>query len=174
MKTLVLGGARSGKSTYAEELMAGLGPIDYVATAPDRPGDAEWAERVRIHRERRPGHWRTLESPDLAAVLAATGVPVLVDCVGVWLTTQMDQAGVWDEAPGSRQALDAAVDALVAAWSSTPRQVVAVSNEVGLGVVPATASGRRFRDELGRLNMALAAAADRVWFVAAGLPLRLK
>lgn len=174
MKTLILGGARSGKSTYAESLLAGRGPIDYVATAPDRPGDADWAERIRIHRERRPAHWRTLENPDLSAVLARAGAPVLVDCIGVWLTTQMDQAGVWAEEPGADQRLGSSVDELVAAWSASSREVVAVTNEVGLGVVPATSSGRRFRDELGRLNMALAASADEVWFVAAGLPLRMK
>lgn len=174
MKTLVLGGARSGKSTYAESLLAGRAPIDYVATAPDRPGDADWAERIRIHRERRPAHWRTLENPDLPAVLAQAGAPVLVDCIGVWLTTQMDHAGVWSGEPGADQKLRSAVDTLVAAWSESSREVVAVTNEVGLGVIPATSSGRRFRDELGRLNMALAASADEVWFVAAGLPLRMK
>lgn len=170
----MLGGARSGKSTYAEGLLSDRGPVDYVATAPDRPGDAEWAQRVQIHRERRPQDWRTIETSDVASVLRRPGVPVLVDCCGVWLTTQMDLAGVWDDAPGADQVLGAAVSDLVAAWRDTTREVIAVSNEVGLGVVPATVSGRRFRDELGRLNMALAAEADQVWFLVAGLPVRVK
>lgn len=170
----MLGGARSGKSSYAEGLLAHRGPIDYVATAPDRPGDDEWAERVRIHRERRPEHWRTIETFDVAGVLCTAGVPVLVDCVGVWLTTAMDAAGIWDEQPGADDALASMTSELVTAWREATRDVVAVSNEVGLGVVPATASGRRFRDELGRLNMALAAASDEVWLLVAGIPTRLK
>lgn len=174
MKRLILGGARSGKSTYAESLLANSGPIDYVATSPDRPGDAEWARRIQIHRQRRPAHWRTLEAPDLATVLSTDGPPVLIDCIGVWLTTQMDRSGVWDCADGADQVLKAALGELVESWRETIRDVVAVSNEVGLGVIPATVSGRRFRDELGRLNMALATHADEVWFVAAGLPLKMK
>lgn len=172
-RILILGGARSGKSTYAESLLADRDAVDYVATAPERPGDAEWVERVRVHRERRPSGWRTLETSDVAGVLRKPGAPVLVDCLGVWLTTAMDEAGIWDEAPGADDALKRATADLVGAWRETTREVIAVSNEVGLGIVPATASGRRFRDDLGRLNMALAASADEVWFVVAGLPQRI-
>ena len=99
---------------------------------------------------------------------------MLVDCLTTWLARVMDDCGVWSEDPGSDARLAAAVDALVDAWAGTPRRVVAVSNEVGSGVVPATPSGRRFRDELGVLNARVAAASPRVWLVTAGLPQRLR
>lgn len=173
-KVFVLGGARSGKSTFAEGLMADRAAVDYLATAPHRPDDREWAERIRIHRERRPSHWNTIESHDVASALRASGAPMLVDCIGVWLTTAMDRAGLWEDRPGAEGALRIATAELATAWADSRREVVAVSNEVGLGVVPATESGRRFRDDLGRLNMSLAATADQVWFLVAGLPQRLK
>lgn len=169
---LVLGGNRSGKSRFAESLLAGDGEVEYVAPAPGRAGDAEWDERVRAHRERRPASWSTVESGDVAAVLIRPGPPVLLDSVTSWLTRVMDECGAWD---GPEPAgLGERLDGLCAAWSGTPRHVVAVSDEVGSGVVPATASGRRFRDALGLLNQRLAAAADEVHLVVAGLPVRLK
>lgn len=171
-RLLVLGGSRSGKSAYAESRLGG--PVaDYVATAVVRPDDVEWAERIAIHRARRPVGWRTVETGDVAAVLRAEGPPALVDSVTTWLARAMDDGGCWTgaEPPG---ALDARLDALVEAWTSTPREAVLVSDEVGLGVVPDTASGRRFRDVLGALNQRLAAAADEVQLVVAGLPLRLR
>ena len=173
-RVLVLGGARSGKSTFAEGLVAARSSVDYIATAPHRPGDEEWAERVRVHRERRPEGWRTIETHDVAGVLRTAGSPALVDCMGLWLSVAMDRAGVWEQRPGADGALRIATRDLLDAWANPHRDVVAVSNEVGLGVVPGTPSGRRFRDDLGRLNMALAAAADEVWFLVAGLPQKVK
>jgi adenosylcobinamide kinase / adenosylcobinamide-phosphate guanylyltransferase len=175
-RTLVLGGARSGKSAYAEGLFADTAEVTYVATAAARPDDADWQERVRLHRQRRPSSWRTEEDADLAALLDLHPGPLLVDCVSLWLTGVLDRHGVWEAAPRSPERLAAANDQqrLVDAWTRSPARTVMVSSEVGWGVVPATASGRLFRDELGRLNAALAAAADEVVLVVAGLPLRLK
>ncbi len=171
----MLGGARSGKSSFAEQLLAGERDVDYVAcgAVPDG-GDVEWAERVALHRARRPDSWRTVETLDVAGVLGRPGPPVLVDCLTTWLAGVMDEPGVWSEAPDADDRLAAEVDGVVAAWSATPRRVVTVSNEVGSGIVPATASGRRFRDELGVLNARIAAASPRVWLLTAGVPQRLR
>ena len=174
-RTLVLGGARSGKSGYAEQLLTGARRVEYVACGlPAGAGDPEWAERVALHRDRRPASWRTIETVDLTAVLATPGPPALVDCLSTWLARVMDDCGVWSGAADADARLAAAVDGLVAAWSDTRRRVVAVSNEVGSGIVPATASGRRFRDELGVLNARVAAGSQRVWLLTAGLPQRLR
>jgi adenosylcobinamide kinase/adenosylcobinamide-phosphate guanylyltransferase len=174
-RTLVLGGARSGKSSFAEQLLAGRRAVDYVAcgVVPDG-SDPEWADRVGLHRARRPTSWRTLETLDLADVLGRTGPPVLIDCLTTWLARVMDDCGVWSEAPDADDRLRAAVDGVVHAWAGTRRRAVAVSNEVGSGIVPATPSGRRFRDELGVLNARIAAASPRVWLLTAGVPQRLR
>lgn len=167
---LVLGGARSGKSTWAEAQFAGLPDVEYVATSELRDGDAEWADRVALHRERRPESWRTTETLDLVSVLDADDeAPVLIDCVAVWFDRILMSAGAWDDAPGWRDVVENEVSRLVAAFERTNRTVIVVSNEVGLGVVPATASGRLYRDELGRLNMRLAKVVDEVWFCVAGI-----
>lgn len=174
-RVLVLGGARSGKSRHAEQLLARARAVEYVACGPAPQGDdPEWAQRVAAHRARRPPHWLTTETDDLAAVLGRPGPPALVDCLGTWLARAMDRSGVWDGRPGADAALAAAVDAVVTAWTTAHRPVIAVSNEVGSGVVPATASGRRFRDELGMLNARVAAGSDRVWLVTAGIARRLR
>jgi adenosylcobinamide kinase / adenosylcobinamide-phosphate guanylyltransferase len=186
-RVLVLGGARSGKSVTAERLLAGRDQVDYVATGavPDA-SDPEWAARVAIHQERRPRHWATLETRDLEGVLAAPGLPapdlptrelatpVLVDCLSTWLAGVMDECGLWSAAPGADKALAARVDGLLGAWRATRRIVVAVSSEVGSGVVPATASGSRYRDELGLLNTRIAAECQQVWLCTAGIPRRLR
>lgn len=184
-RVLVLGGARSGKSQYAERLLATAMSVTYVACGA-RPDDhdPEWDDRVRLHRQRRPTNWRTLETQDLGAVLQPDPAPALIDCLSTWLATAMDDCGIWSDAPAADTAwadapaadtvLAARVDSVVAAWSASSRHVVAVSNEVGSGVVPATASGRRYRDELGALNARIAAASDEVWFVVAGIPQRLR
>ena len=171
----MLGGARSGKSSYAEQLLARTRGVDYVACGlvPDG-SDPEWTERVGLHRSRRPASWATLETLDLPGVLTRPGPPVLIDCLTTWLARVMDDCGVWSGAPDSDARLAAEIDALLGAWRATRRRVVAVSNEVGSGVVPATASGRRFRDELGVLNTRVAASSPRVWLVTAGLPQRLR
>ena len=184
-RTLILGGARSGKSGFAERMLAGgidPRPVTYAATAPRYPGDAEWAERIAKHRAQRPGSWRTVETGDEPAALAdlfrTSEGPVLADCLTLWLTSAMDEVHAWDEvtwASGSAPRLLGGLTAdLLAGFAAAPGPVVAVSNELGFGLVPPDPGGRRFRDELGRLNQAFAAAADEVWLVVAGLPLRLK
>ncbi|MEV7561866.1 bifunctional adenosylcobinamide kinase/adenosylcobinamide-phosphate guanylyltransferase [Streptomyces sp. NPDC089795] len=176
-RTLVLGGARSGKSVEAERRLESFPEVVYVATGGTRDGDAEWAQRVGLHRERRPASWRTVETCELAPLLAADGPALLIDCLALWLTDAMDRAGAWDDevwAKGGRQQLAERTAELVAAVRATRRPVVLVSNEVGSGVVPATSSGRRFRDELGRLNAAVAGECEHVLLVVAGLVAVLK
>ncbi|MFF8811991.1 bifunctional adenosylcobinamide kinase/adenosylcobinamide-phosphate guanylyltransferase [Streptomyces pactum] len=176
-RTLVLGGARSGKSVEAERRLEAFPEVVYVATGGTREGDPEWAARVALHRDRRPGSWRTEETCDLVPLLAAEGPPLLIDCLSLWLTDAMDAVGAWDDAvwaADGRAALRERTAELVAAVRATRRTVVAVSNEVGSGVVPATASGRRYRDELGRLNAAFAAECEHVLLVVAGQALALR
>jgi adenosylcobinamide kinase/adenosylcobinamide-phosphate guanylyltransferase len=175
MRTLIVGGARSGKSRLAEQLVTGAGTVTYVAPGYPPGDDAEWAARVAAHQARRPAHWRTVETTDVGGVLADAPqeAVILVDCLGTWLTRTLDDAGAWSEVDGWRATVDAHIDSLVAAWTSCPATVVAVSNEVGLGVVPATASGRLFRDLLGRLNQQVGATADRLYLVVAGRALDL-
>ncbi|MBV8393837.1 MAG: bifunctional adenosylcobinamide kinase/adenosylcobinamide-phosphate guanylyltransferase [Alphaproteobacteria bacterium] len=170
--SLVLGGARSGKSTHAEKLVAGTlfgaapRPAIYIATA--EAGDVEMATRIMAHRTRRGGNWETIEEPlKLAETLAGTAErrkPVLVDCLTLWLSNLM----------GAGADLDDAADELVRALEDLSAPVVFVSNEVGLGIVPETPLGRAFRDAQGRLNMRMAERADRVILMTAGLPLTLK
>lgn len=174
---LILGGARSGKSVTAERLLAGRDQVDYVACGPlPSAADPDWAERVRQHQERRPAHWTTLETLDLESVLAGTetAAPVLIDCLSTWLAGVMEECGLWAGVPGADKNLAERVDGLLDAWRSTRRHVVAVSNEVGSGVVPATASGVRFRDELGVLNARVAAESEQVWLCVAGIAKRLR
>lgn len=173
-RTLVLGGARSGKSACAERLLLAEPILTYVATGnTPGPGDTEWLGRVRQHRDRRPARWTTLETTDLAAVLRGATTPLLVDSLGTWLTAVLDDAGAWNEQDGWREHVTAAVDDLVDAWHACPVRVVAVAEQVGSGVVPATASGRVFRDLLGRLTARLADASERVLLVVAGRQLDL-
>jgi adenosylcobinamide kinase / adenosylcobinamide-phosphate guanylyltransferase len=180
-RTLVLGGARSGKSLTAERLLAAEPAVAYIATAA-RPestdgDDDEWRDRIAVHQARRPAGWVTVETTDLAALLGG-GVPadppMLVDCLTLWLARVMDAAGLWtatDDVAAKTADVEVsrAVDELVLAWRATRARVVAVSNEVGSGLVPEYPSGRRFRDELGSLNARLAAESDAVLFVEAGL-----
>jgi adenosylcobinamide kinase / adenosylcobinamide-phosphate guanylyltransferase len=174
-RVLVLGGSRSGKSAYAESLLADAPVVEYVATAAERPNDAEWTDRVAAHRARRPAGWRTLETGDPAAVLAADGPPVLLDSITAWLARLMDDTGCWSVPGGPLPAAySQGAEQLCTHWGSTRRRVVAVSDEVGSGVVPETASGRLFRDELGMINQRLAATAHEVVLVVAGIPLRLR
>ncbi|MFD5573194.1 MULTISPECIES: bifunctional adenosylcobinamide kinase/adenosylcobinamide-phosphate guanylyltransferase [Streptomyces] len=176
-RTLVLGGARSGKSVEAERRLESFPDVLYVATGGVRGGDTEWAERVAAHRERRPGSWRTLETCDVVPLLAEDGPPLLIDCLSLWLTDAMDSVGAWDDAEwggGGERALRERVRELTDAVRRTRRVVVAVSNEVGSGIVPATASGRRYRDELGRLNAAFAEQCEHVLLLVAGQALVLR
>lgn len=170
-RTLVLGGARSGKSVYAEGLLAALPRVIYLATGGHRDGDTEWDERVRAHRARRPLGWQTIETSDVATQLRVAEDPVVLDCLGTWLTARMDRHGGWDGGP--LNAVHADIDELLDAWRQCQVPVVAVSNEVGSGVVPDTASGRLFRDLLGVLNMRVAAVCDDVVLMVAGVPMML-
>jgi adenosylcobinamide kinase / adenosylcobinamide-phosphate guanylyltransferase len=163
--TFVIGGARSGKSCYAEGLIAAWQPPwAYIATA--EAGDAEMAARIAAHRARRGADWNTVEAPsDLAAALRACGtMPVLVDCLTLWLSNLMiSEADIEQEMLGLEKAL---------AVAAAP--VVLVANEVGFGIVPSFPLGRRFRDMQGILNQRIAARADRVVLMVAGLPVPIK
>ncbi len=167
-RVLVLGGSGSGKSEYAERRLIDS-PTTYLAPGQPTGTDPEWDARVQRHRERRPAHWTTEETLDVTGALGSGGGALLVDCLSTWLARLMDERGAWDGGPITDD-----VDQLVAAWRNTTRDVVLVSSEVGSGVVPATESGRRYRDELGRLNQRVAATADEVWLVTAGIPTRLR
>ncbi|QGG95265.1 bifunctional adenosylcobinamide kinase/adenosylcobinamide-phosphate guanylyltransferase [Actinomarinicola tropica] len=164
MIVLVLGGARSGKSAVAEQrahVLADGGPVTYVATMVPSDDDADLAARLEAHRARRSATWHTVEPPfDLAEVLATTPGTVLVDALGPWVAARPD--------------MEVDTDGLVAALRRRSEPVVLVSDEVGMGVHPETAAGRRFRDALGALNQALAAAADESLLVVAGRVLRLE
>ena len=165
--TLVLGGARSGKSRHAETLAeARPGDCVYLATA--EPLDAEMTARIREHQARRGGHWRTVEAPlELSGALreaAGSDRVVLVDCLTLWLSNLLGA--------GRDPAVE--TDNLVTALTGLSGPVVLVSNEVGQGVVPDNALARAFIDHAGRLHQAVAAAAQSVIFMVAGLPLQLK
>jgi adenosylcobinamide kinase/adenosylcobinamide-phosphate guanylyltransferase len=172
MKVLVTGGVRSGKSRHAESLLVEASAVRYVAPGPVRD-DADWQERIAAHRARRPEHWSTLETGDLASALTTDG-GVIVDCLGTWLTRLVDDAAMWDAAmPDLTAYVDEAVDRALEALSVAGGTVVLVTNEVGMGVVPEHRSGRVFRDLLGSVNQRFGAACDEVHLVVAGRVLRL-
>jgi adenosylcobinamide kinase/adenosylcobinamide-phosphate guanylyltransferase len=165
--TLVLGGARSGKSEVAEALAVAAagddGAVTYVATGapPDAVADPDWAGRVAAHRARRPAAWTTVEAADhLPDVLGRLHGVVLLDSLGTWVTTS----------PG----FDADADELVAALAERDGPTIVVSDEVGMGVHPETEVGRAFRDALGSVNRAVSGAAAEAWLVVAGRRLRLE
>lgn len=170
MLTLILGGARSGKSAFAERLAAGSGrDVIYVATA--QALDDEMERRIAHHRARRPATWRSIEEPlALAATLRAHAHVdrfVIVDCLTLWLSNLLTRDEGGERFTAEREAL---LDAL----ATLPGDVAMVGNEVGLGIAPLGELTRRFVDEAGWLHQSLAARCDRVVFVAAGLPLTLK
>ncbi|CAI9415146.1 bifunctional adenosylcobinamide kinase/adenosylcobinamide-phosphate guanylyltransferase [Nocardioides sp. T2.26MG-1] len=177
MKVLVTGGVRSGKSTHAERLLRAETTVRYVAPGPtpEEDDDPDWAARIAAHRARRPAHWATVETRDLADALSRAGESaVLVDCLGTWLTAALDEAELWDAPADVVHAhVAAATDAAVAALLAASGSVVVVTNEVGLGVVPEHRSGRLFRDLLGVVNQRFAGACDEVHLVVAGRVLRL-
>lgn len=174
MRTLVLGGARSGKSVFAEDI-AGPGPVLYVATARPWPGDTDFAARIAVHTARRPEHWITEDRRDVVALLASpTPSTMLIDDLGTWLTQATDECGTaaWEEDSAE---LDARMNALVDRVTDySGGDLVIVTPEVGLAVIPEHRSGRVFRDRIGTLNQRLAAVCERVVLVVAGLPLELK
>ena len=174
MRTLVLGGIRSGKSRWAEaaiaESLQADQPVQYLATGQVVDTDGAWRQRVAEHRDRRPSHWLTVETDDVAGQLRRSpDMPTLVDDIGGWLTATLDQRQAWD---GGSVSPD--LDDLTAAVAEFSSPLVLVSPEVGLTVVAATASARRFSDELGALNQRLAALCERVVLVVAGHPLPIK
>ena len=181
MIELILGGARSGKSALAERRAAESGlEVRYIATA--QPGDAEMARRIAHHQSRRPAHWTLVEEPlHLAAALAmqaASDRCLLVDCLTLWLTNLL-YAGCAARQAEAGEAVDCPLlafetAALLDCLPQLPGRVILVSNEVGLGIVPLGAVTRLYVDDAGRLNQAIARIAQRVTFVAAGLPLELK
>lgn len=176
--TLVIGGARSGKSTFAEALALTRGEVTYLATGGDRPEDAEWRERVALHQARRPASWTTIETSDVVGALREhTSGTLLIDCISLWLTQTLDEAGVWDSDPADNQNLitdvHTKIDDLALAINSCPGDLIIVTNEVGQGVVPPTYAGRLFRDLLGITNSRLAQASAEVTFMVAGRALPL-
>lgn len=195
-RTLIMGGARSGKSTEAELRLAAEPAVTYLAagpwaswTGPDGEPDAEWADRVARHRARRPSWWQTVESLDIAGWLRRESGVVLIDGIGTWLAGIMDEAGMWGSGPAGEPAspaepvepaeadparvVQARVDDLVDAWRQTSARVVAVTDQVGSGLVPPYPAGRVFRDQLGWLNQRLAAESEESLLVVAGRVLAL-
>jgi adenosylcobinamide kinase/adenosylcobinamide-phosphate guanylyltransferase len=149
-------------------------PVRYIATARRHRADTDFEQRIAAHRGRRPANWTVVESSETSLpelLRESCDATTLVDDIGTWLTVVIDDAGAWERPRGS---IAAETDALVSAVADHPGRLVLVSPEVGHGVVPASASGRLFRDELGELNQRLAAVSDEVLFVVAGLAQRLK
>jgi adenosylcobinamide kinase/adenosylcobinamide-phosphate guanylyltransferase len=176
VRTLVLGGIRSGKSRWAESTLAGsIAPgetVRYVATGRRTDADPSWCARVAAHRSRRPANWSTVETADVAALLRDnTATATLIDDLGGWLTEMLDTRDAWTTDGAS---VSADIDELLDAISCFGSPLVVVSPEVGLTVVPGTSSGRRFADELGALNQRLADICDRVVLIVAGQPVNVK
>ena len=174
-RVLFTGGARSGKSAAAERLASQADHVTYVATAPRYPNDPEWVNRIRSHRSRRPDHWTTIETSDIATEIrrADPGNPVLVDCLTLWLTSRLDDHGAWQNPASALPLLHQEIDELTDAVRCAQGGVVLVTNEVGMGIVPGTPAGRLFQDLLGKCNGAVAAECDEVYLVVVGrlLPL---
>jgi len=173
VRILVTGGVRSGKSRHAEELLGGAERVTYIA--PGRPvdgSDPDWDARVAQHRSRRPAHWQTVETADVAAAVRDADGTVLLDCLGTWLVAVLD-GGLWDATTrDANDVVDARVAELCDALAAQPDSVI-VTNEVGLGVVPSHRSGVLFRDLLGTVNQRVAAACDEVHLVIAGRALKI-
>ena len=176
MKVLVTGGVRCGKSLYAENVVADAKTVTYITPGyPAEPdADPEWAARVYTHQKRRPRHWCTVETVDIAAAIAVAESPVIVDCLGTWLSRSIDRWGVWEQPFDEwRHLFDDALLELLDAWRGSDQPLVAVTNEVGWGLVSEHRSGRVFTDLLGRVNQAVAAECDDVVLVVAGRALHL-
>lgn len=175
-RTLITGGARSGKSRVAEQMLAAYRDVVYVATSAQRPGDADWDRRISLHQQRRPATWQTRETLDLVRVLGSPGPPVLVDCLTLWLSRALDLLGAWEDGVDFERVeaeLEEEFQRIARAWRTTTRTIVAVTNEVGSGVVPETPSGVRFRDLLGRFNALVAAESEQVLWCTAGRVVQL-
>jgi len=175
-RILVTGGIRSGKSRYAESLLADQPAVTYIAPGPrpDPVVDADWARRIAGHRARRPASWTTLETDDLPGALRAGHPVVLIDSLGTWLTAAIDRMGTWEEPlPTWQGDFDGQLADLVAAWCEGEGLAVAVTEEVGWGLVAEHRSGRIFTDLLGQVNQEIAAVSDQVTLVVAGRTLHL-
>lgn len=175
--TLVLGGARSGKSSHAQRLAAERGEaVVYVATA--EAGDGEMADRIAAHRAERPAHWQTLEAPRAVGAAIRSGVKqadvILIDCLTLLANNVVVPLPESVTAQEAEAALNVEVEELLKAYAASDAEWIIVSNEVGLGLVPPYPLGRVYRDALGRANQRLAAVADEVLFMVAGLPLKVK
>lgn len=177
--TLVLGGARSGKSSHAEMLAAAYAEVLYVATA--EAWDGEMAARIAAHKAQRPTHWRTLEVTHAVGAAIATAASaeavaqvVLLDCLTLLANNVIITLADGASEAEATTALMAEVDGLLAAYNAGATDWIIVSNEVGLGIVPAYPLGRIYRDALGRANQRLAAQADCVIFMVAGIPMIVK
>ena len=175
-RILITGGVRSGKSRYAETLLAESDDVTYVASGPvpDPAADAEWAARIADHRVRRPAHWSTVETTDIVGALRNVSGAILIDCLGTWLTAVIDQLGTWDEPlPNWQGDFRDQMEELVAAWRERRGMAIAVTNETGWGLVSTYRSGRVFTELLGVVNQEMAAASDEVIMIVAGRPLHL-
>lgn len=168
--TLVLGGVRSGKSRFALEIASSAPSVTFIATA--RALDDEMRRKIERHQAERPSHWRTREEPLQLGEAISTppdaSEATIVDCLTLFAANLMEAHGE------DRNAMNSAIDALCSALSAINRRIVLVSNEVGSGIVPAYATGRQFRDLLGQMNQRVAAVADNVVLMIAGLPLAIK
>lgn len=170
---LVLGGARSGKSSYAESRAAEFDEVTYIATGINHDDDTDWQERIIAHQERRPSHWHLIETVDLPRAIESSEGVALIDCLTLWLTSVLDNLHAWTEPRKSWGPLLAEkIDELVSTISA--HDLILVSNEIGFGVHPETPSGRLFRDELGQLNVQVARICEEVVLVVAGIPMKLK
>ena len=175
-RILVTGGTRSGKSRYAESLLATAPAVSYLAPGPrpDPAADPEWASRIAAHQTRRAANWTTVVTDDLAAAVRAAREPVLVDSLGSWLTAVLDRLEAWQTpADAWSRTFDDELENLADAWLSCRQPAVAVTNEVGWGLVAEHPSGRVFTDLLGTVNQTIAQVSDEVVLVVAGRPLRL-
>jgi adenosylcobinamide kinase/adenosylcobinamide-phosphate guanylyltransferase len=175
-RILVTGGVRSGKSRYGESLLADSAEVTYVATGPvpDPATDPEWAARILDHRAQRPVHWSTLETSDVAEVLRSVSGAIMIDCLGTWLTAVIDRLDSWEEPMVHWQGdFHDRLQDLISAWQARQGLAIAVTNEVGWGLVSTYRSGRVFTELLGLVNQEMAAASDEVILVVAGRALRL-
>lgn len=180
--TLVIGGARSGKSHFAESLPPQNQIVTYIATAPKFEIDPEWQVRVAAHKDRRPKHWTTIETINLDQVLAESksGDFLIIDCLTLWCSATIDEQNGWARIENNGEFMEVETDLsarfqnLAKGLAATLSQVVIVTNEVGYGITPDSTTVRFFRDQLGKLNIAVAQIAGEVFQVTAGIPIKLK
>lgn len=167
--TLVLGGTRSGKSRYAQSLLDENTPVTFIAPG-HRPtqDDPEWEARLEAHRQSRPAAWSTVETADITRAIIRARGPVLVDCLGGWVTRLIDDASAWDDRERALDVVRQQTEELAAVWMYSPADVVAVSNEVGMQVVPDNAAARLFQDALGHVNVTISSVSQRVQLLLAG------